>query len=57
MTVESGEEITEDKDSVILIYCRTGNRSRTAAAYFVEMGYTNVYEFGGILGWPYEVVK
>ena len=57
MNVESGEKITEDKDSVILIYCRSGNRSKTAAAYFAEMGYTNVYEFGGILGWPYEVVK
>ena len=57
MTVESGEEITEDKDGVILIYCRNGNRSKTAASYFVDMGYTNVYEFGGILGWPYEVVK
>ncbi len=57
MTVESGEEITEDQESVILIYCRSGNRSKTAASYFAEMGYTNVYEFGGILGWPYEVVR
>jgi len=52
----SGEAITPDKDAVILIYCRSGNRSKTAASYFVDMGYTNVYEFGGILDWPYEIV-
>jgi len=52
----SGESVTPDKDAVILIYCRSGNRSKTAASYFVEMGYTNVYEFGGILDWPYEIV-
>lgn len=45
-----------DRDSVLLLYCRSGNRSKTAAERFVEMGYTNVYEFGGILDWPYETV-
>jgi len=53
---DSGEELTSDLDSPILIYCRSGNRSKTAAEYFVKMGYTNVYEFGGILDWPYEIV-
>jgi len=53
----SGKEISEDKDSVILIYCRSGNRSKTAASYFVDMGYTNVYEFGGIQDWPYDIVQ
>ena len=57
MGPDSGKTISEDKDSTILIYCRSGNRSKTAASYFVEMGYTNVYEFGGILDWPYEVVR
>jgi len=56
MGPDSGESVTPDKDAVILIYCRSGNRSKTAASYFVDMGYTNVYEFGGILDWPYEIV-
>jgi len=56
MNMKSGEKISADRDSTILIYCRSGNRSKVAASYFVEMGYTNVYEFGGILDWPYEVV-
>lgn len=51
------EEIAQDKDDLILIYCRSGNRSKVAASYFVELGYTNVYEFGGINDWPYEIVK
>ena len=43
------------KDSVVLVYCRSGNRSKTASAALVELGYTQVYEFGGINTWPYEV--
>ena len=43
------------KDSVVLVYCRSGNRSKTASAARVELGYTQVYEFGGINTWPYEV--
>jgi rhodanese-related sulfurtransferase len=41
-------------DAEILVYCRSGNRSAQAAAKLVEMGYTNVYDFGGIRDWPYE---
>jgi len=44
-------------DSVVLVYCRSGNRSKTASEALVELGYTNVYEFGGINTWPYEVEK
>ncbi len=50
------DELT-DKDAVILVYCRSGRRSLGAANALVELGYTNVYDFGGILDWPYEVVK
>lgn len=57
MSPASGEDISAEKDDTLLIYCRSGNRSKTAAEYFVEMGYTNIYEFGGILDWPYEIVK
>lgn len=46
-----------DKEEVILIYCRSGNRSKQAAEKLVGYGYTNVYEFGGIITWPYEIEK
>ena len=44
-----------DKDAVILIYCRSGQRSAIAAQMLVHMGYTNVYDFGGIINWPFEL--
>ena len=43
-----------DKSQKILVYCRSGNRSKQAAAKLADMGYENVLEFGGILDWPYE---
>lgn len=46
-----------NKDEKILLYCRSGNRSKAAAKILVDMGYTNVYDFGGIIDWPYETVK
>ena len=46
--------VLPDKDAIILVYCRSGRRSLIAAKELVAMGYTNVYEFGGILSWPYE---
>jgi len=46
-----------DKNAVILIYCRSGRRSALAAAVLAELGYTNVYDFGGIINWPYETVR
>lgn len=46
-----------DKDAVILVYCRSGNRSAAASELLVELGYTNVYDFGGIMDWPGEIVK
>ncbi|MCL1792653.1 MAG: rhodanese-like domain-containing protein [Oscillospiraceae bacterium] len=45
-----------DKNAVILVYCRSGRRSENAARELAEMGYTNVYDFGGIFDWPYETV-
>jgi len=47
-------EVLPDKDAVILVYCRAGRRSQNAANMLVDMGYTNVYDFGGIESWPYE---
>ena len=46
-----------DKDTKLYVYCRSGNRSAQAARLLVNQGYTNVYDFGGIIDWPYEVVK
>jgi len=46
-----------DKDALILVYCRSGARSATAANTLGEMGYTRVYDFGGIQSWPYETVS
>ena len=43
-----------DKDQLILVYCRSGRRSKIAAEALVELGYTNIKEFGGIIDWPYE---
>jgi len=43
-----------DKDQLILVYCRSGNRSKQASEKLVKLGYTNVVEFGGIMDWPGE---
>ena len=53
--MEKAEEILMDKDQMILVYCRSGRRSKMAADDLVALGYTNIKEFGGILDWPYEV--
>ena len=53
--VEKAEEVLTDKDQLILVYCRSGRRSKIAAEALVELGYTNIKEFGGIIDWPYEV--
>ncbi len=57
---EIEKEITArfpEKDTVLLIYCRSGRRSRAAAEALVAMGYTEVYDFGGINSWPYDIVR
>ena len=52
---EKAEEVLTEKDQLILVYCRSGRRSKIAAKALVELGYTNIKEFGGISDWPYEV--
>lgn len=54
---DTAAAVLPDKDSTVLVYCRSGNRSKTASAALAELGYTAVYEFGGINTWPYEIVK
>ena len=51
------EKELPDKKQLILVYCRSGRRSKIAAEELVKLGYTNVKEFGGIIDWEYEIVK
>ena len=51
---ETAAEVIPEKDSTVLVYCRSGNRSKTASSALADLGYTNIYEFGGINTWPYE---
>ena len=55
-----GSEMPEtlpDKDATLLIYCRSGRRSKDAAEKLLSLGYQRVYDFGGVIYWPYELVK
>ena len=54
---ERAEQELPNKDALILVYCRSGRRSKIASEELVKLGYTNVKEFGGIIDWPYEIVK
>jgi rhodanese-related sulfurtransferase len=52
---EEAEKSLRDKEAIIFVYCRSGNRSVAAANILVDLGYKNVYNLGGINNWPYEV--
>ena len=55
-----GSEMPEalpDKEATLLIYCRSGRRSKEAAQKLLSLGYQSVYDFGGVIDWPYELVK
>lgn len=52
---DTAAAVIPEKSATVLVYCRSGNRSKTAAAALAELGYTDVYEFGGINTWPYEI--
>ena len=54
---DRAEKELPDKKQLILVYCRSGRRSKIAAEELVKLGYTNVKEFGGIIDWEYEIVK
>ena len=53
---DKAEQILTDKSETILVYCRSGRRSALAAQTLSDLGFTAVYDFGGIIDWPYEVV-
>ena len=55
-----GSEMPEtlpDKEATLLIYCRSGRRSKDAAQKLLALGHQSVYDFGGVIDWPYELVK
>ena len=52
---DTAAAVIDELDTVVLVYCRSGNRSKTASQDLADLGYTNVYEFGGINDWPYEI--
>lgn len=54
---QRAEEVLPDKEQTILVYCRSGRRSALAAKALLDLGYTDVYDFGGILDWTGEIVK
>lgn len=56
-TLNMISSVIKDKDETLLIYCRSGNRSKTASLKLIESGYTDVYDFGGILDWTYGITK
>ena len=46
-----------DKEATIFVYCRIGNRSRAAVKMLLKQGYTNIFDLGGIMRWPYKTVS
>ena len=54
---DRAEKELANKNQLILVYCRSGRRSKIAAEELVKLGYTNVKEFGGIIDWEYDIVK
>ena len=57
MLRKMAEDIIVSDSQAVLVYCRSGRRSSEAAEILTEMGFLNVYDFGGILSWPYEIVQ
>ena len=52
---ERAEAEIPEKDVPVFVYCRSGNRSKTASEALSDLGYSEIYEFGGIIDWPYEI--
>lgn len=56
LKTQAGTLLT-DKNAKIIIYCRSGNRSKEAAEIMISLGYKNIFDMGGIIDWPYETEK
>jgi len=55
ITNDTTAAVNDELDTVVLVYCRSGNRSKTPSQALADLCYTNVYKFGGINDWPYEI--
>ena len=55
INADTASKVIPSKDTTVLVYCRSGNRSKKASATLAKLGYTNIYEIGGITTWPYGV--
>ena len=55
INTDTAAQVIDSKDSVALVYCRSGNRSKKASSALAKLGYKNIYEFGGITTWKYDV--
>ena len=55
INADTAADVITSKDSVVLVYCRSGNRSKIASQALADLGYSNVYEFGGISTWQYDI--
>ena len=53
---DTAAAVIPEKDTTVLVYCRSGSRSKRAAKALAGLGYTGIYEFGGIMSWPYDIV-
>ena len=53
---DTAAAVIPETDAAVLVYCRSGNRSKTASQTLADLGYTAVYEFGGVRDWPYGLV-
>lgn len=53
----AAKDTLTDKDQLLLVYCRSGNRSKLASQALADLGYSNVIEFGGINSWPYNIER
>lgn len=51
------ESVLKNKNQLILVYCKSGRRSKEASNTLASLGYTNIKEFGGIIDWPYDIEK
>ena len=55
INADTAAEVIDSKDSTVLVYCRSGNRSKKASSALAKLGYKNIHEFGGITTWKYDV--
>jgi rhodanese-related sulfurtransferase len=56
ITADTAADLIPSKDTPVMVYCRTGRRSERAASILEDLGYREIYDMGGLVGWPYGLV-